>query len=731
MKLPLPAKIILGLLLGYYVIVAFPLSYYLKSMIPEQAGNFIHGEIQLEGFSINPVTNSITVKGLVLLDQQQQKLLEFEQLYLNLDLLPLLLLNVHVNELSLTGLNVYASSNEKLLALNALNIDSVDVALNSHEVNIKSIALNKLSLNPRMAQDGTLNAELSGKKFEELLISSEENTPEPETPSPEWKVIVRAFSLTQGEILFTDETISSEAIKAAQTHVRNISLNAAPIHSDFSQDIQLKLGLDVFGGHLSVQGSVNPANKKSELTYKLSGLNLNQLNPYVNHFSYALIEQGIFETHGTLNSIEQVSKGDEAIPVLQLSLNNSSSIQKLAIRHQDFEERLLACELIGSEALQLELHLNKIDLDKILIDQCNIMVVMEKSGNSSANLAKALDTNSESKTNEQPVQSPETTGSPEWDISLQAFVINNTTFIFKDSSALEPVEVTVQKIQANVTPLQKGAKDLTQVSMTATINQNAPLIIQGHGNFVNPKLSSDINITLDKLGLKNFSPYMLGISGRPITKGVLTTNHSIKIDENKLDSHNTAKIENITLGRKQNIEGASKLPIALALNLLKNSKGEIHIDVPVSGNLDSPDFDIGKQVIKTLSGLITKAASAPFTLVGDLIPGGGNTQASQIAFETNSAVLSTEANKKIEHVAKTLAKHAELGLEINGFIGQQEKDQLPEADLLQLQVQRQQVLKNALLTHGISEAQLIFAEPIIAEPESAHQSGMALNFIVL
>ena len=67
---------------------------------------------------------------------------------------------------------------------------------------------------------------------------------------------------------------------------------------------------------------------------------------------------------------------------------------------------------------------------------------------------------------------------------------------------------------------------------------------------------------------------------------------------------------------------ATKLPVKLALALLKNRQGDIDLDLPVTGDLDDPEFSIGGVVVKMFVNLIVGIVSSPFQVLGALVGGG-------------------------------------------------------------------------------------------------------------
>jgi hypothetical protein len=100
------------------------------------------------------------------------------------------------------------------------------------------------------------------------------------------------------------------------------------------------------------------------------------------------------------------------------------------------------------------------------------------------------------------------------------------------------------------------------------------------------------------------------------------------------------------------------------VSLLKNRKGEIDLNVPVSGTLDDPQFSVGGLVIKALINLIGKAITAPFALLGSMF--GDGEELSRVGFEPGRAVVDDAAAEKLATLAKALSDRPALKLEITG-----------------------------------------------------------------
>ena len=104
----------------------------------------------------------------------------------------------------------------------------------------------------------------------------------------------------------------------------------------------------------------------------------------------------------------------------------------------------------------------------------------------------------------------------------------------------------------------------------------------------------------------------------------------------------------------------------LAVALLKDRNGEIHLDLPVTGSIDDPKFSIWGVVWKIIGNLLVKAATSPFALLGSLF--GGGEQLSYLEFPAGIADIPAAEEGKLGNLAKVLHERPALKLEIEGHV---------------------------------------------------------------
>ena len=222
-----------------------------------------------------------------------------------------------------------------------------------------------------------------------------------------------------------------------------------------------------------------------------------------------------------------------------------------------------------------------------------------------------------------------------------------------------------------------GTKSTTPapVSLDGKINGSSPLNIDGSINPLAPTAFVDIKAKADAVELTGVSPYTVKYTGYPIVKGTLTVDVHYLLDTGKLTAENHIFIDQLTFGDHVDSPDATNLPIRLAVSLLKNSKGQIDVRIPISGSLSDPQFSIGAIVLGAFMNLIVKAATAPFSLIasafGSVTGGGAPQDLAYIEFKPGYSTLTPESQQKLDTVAKALADRTALKLNIEGRVDPQ------------------------------------------------------------
>src|SRR5262249_3974324 len=141
----------------------------------------------------------------------------------------------------------------------------------------------------------------------------------------------------------------------------------------------------------------------------------------------------------------------------------------------------------------------------------------------------------------------------------------------------------------------------------------------------------DIRANARDIELSPMSPYAIKYAGYGIEKGKLSMHLKYLLERRKLSAENGIYLDQLTFGEKVDSPTATKLPVLLAVSLLKDRNGVIDIKLPISGSLDDPKFSLGKIILQVLGNFIMKAATSPFALLGAAFGGGEELQSVDFA----------------------------------------------------------------------------------------------------
>ena len=217
------------------------------------------------------------------------------------------------------------------------------------------------------------------------------------------------------------------------------------------------------------------------------------------------------------------------------------------------------------------------------------------------------------------------------------------------------------------------------IALKGNLGYGSPIDITGKINPLGKDLYADIKVSFQDIELSPLTPYSNKFLGYPITKGKLNFNVSYLIDKRKLDSENKVLINQLTFGDKVESPNAIKAPVTLAVSLLTDRKGQINLDIPVSGSLDDPKFSIWPIVWQVIVNLITKAVTSPFALLSSLT--GGGEELSFIEFDYGSAAVTDDGQKKINMIGKALNERPNIKLDIEGYVdADKDKAELKRAE---------------------------------------------------
>lgn len=250
------------------------------------------------------------------------------------------------------------------------------------------------------------------------------------------------------------------------------------------------------------------------------------------------------------------------------------------------------------------------------------------------------------------------------DISVNSVTLTRGRMTFTDRFVKPNYVAELSSIEGDITAVSSTNPQPAKVKVTGRVYTTAPLSISGIVQPFAKYLTLDLKASAKGVDLPRFTTYSAKYVGYPIKRGKLSVDLEYKIKNRALQATNHVVLNQLTFGDKTNSPDATKLPVLLAVALLKDSRGNIDINLPISGSLDDPEFSVGGIVVRVLMNLVVKAVTSPFSLLASAF--GGGEELSYVEFPPGSAVLTDDSLQRIETLTKALADRPALKMDISG-----------------------------------------------------------------
>jgi hypothetical protein len=259
---------------------------------------------------------------------------------------------------------------------------------------------------------------------------------------------------------------------------------------------------------------------------------------------------------------------------------------------------------------------------------------------------------------------------------------------FVDRSLEPNAALLITGLEGTATTLSTEPDSQSQVDFQGLAGGLAPLRIHGRAMPLRKDQDTDVTVTIQGSQLSDFSPYSAKYLGYTIRKGKLDLDAQVRIQRRQLQALVKTRLDQFFLGDKVQSPDATKLPVRLGLAILRDRRGVIDLDLPVTGSLDDPDLHYGRIVLHAILNVMTKVVASPFSLLAKLGGAPADHDLSFVAFAPGSAVPDPAAASKVQALARSLAERPELGLEAEGCA-----DPAADAAALKQQALEQQLLR--------------------------------------
>jgi uncharacterized protein involved in outer membrane biogenesis len=559
---------------------------------------------------------------------------------------------------------IKAPNGRPLAKLERLDISETTVDLAKQQVVVGKIRSHKLETWAALEADGQLDwqklfasqpskpAAKANAEPPSTPAAADSPKPEPATPGKPWQVLLTDVQLRDYKVHLADR----KAQPPVEVELSPLNLDLQKFDSLNGSPFVLKLDTGVGKqGKLTAEGAVNLAPVSARLNVQTKDIDLRVAQSYISPFIRLELRSGMLGSDLAVNL--------KSTEPLALSVTGRAQVDQLhtldTLKTRDF----LKWQQLVVEGLNYQ-HGDSLSIDKINLLQpyARFMINDDRTTNiDDLLIPQPADSGAKPAATKPAASKDKPLG-----IHIGGIAINDGSANFADFSLTPNFATAIQQLNGSIGTIDSRQAKPASVDIKGKVDRYAPVTIKGAVNPFDPMASLDIATSFKRVELTTLTPYSGKFAGYRIRKGRLNLDLHYVITKGQLKAENKVVVEQLQLGEKVDSPDAVSLPLKLAIALLKDVDGKISIELPVTGDLNNPQFSVMPIVWQTLRNLIVKAAAAPFKLIGGLVSGGGSQDLGTVSFAPGSSDLSKDAEAALVKLSQALKERPALRLEIEG-----------------------------------------------------------------
>jgi len=528
-----------------------------------------------------------------------------------------------------------------------LIIDLEPLKLIQDKIEIEQIYLSGLMVKTIM-KDSLFN-------FDDLIaFHNSQDTIEVENEEEPLKFGISNIELKNSSIYFDDQNVGKE------THLEDFSF-AIPY---VGWDQQEKSNADVTfnfknGGYFQTKLNINPTDGEFDAQVNISDLTLNPFYEYV-------------AEHADINSFDGVLNSQ-----IEIKGNINDAIKSIVSGHVEVDDfkmtdrnnkLFLGAKKVSTNLKAIDYYNSSYDIKNLEISESYTFFQLDSTLNNFFRIFKIEDdqvtpTNSHEQSLTTSVSETSTTESSDVNYSIENLRVSNGVLDYTDNLTGQPFNYHLSQVKIDSDSISNTSSWL-DIYATMLLNERGTLKADLG---INPKnyYNSTLDISVENFLLPDLNIYSNYYMGHSLLNGDMYYISKSKIIDGQIQSENKLLVKNASLENTK--KGLYSLPLKFAFFLLTDKNGDVKLDIPVRGDLNDPQVNVGKIVWQTFKNVIGKTVAAPVNFLVGLV-GGDPKELEEMEFRFNDTIPSEKHYRQLSKLLDLEQKKEELKITMTYYV---------------------------------------------------------------
>ncbi|MCF6363558.1 MAG: DUF748 domain-containing protein [Gammaproteobacteria bacterium] len=335
---------------------------------------------------------------------------------------------------------------------------------------------------------------------------------------------------------------------------------------------------------------------------------------------------------------------------------------------------------------------NQLRIDNILLSQAKIYLTRAADGGSNLDeLTTAVErmtgaeTAQENRSETPPANENQAASSPVTFHIGHFQMTDDSTLVFDDAGVTPKTRIDIDIDNLELDNIDnRSADQVTQLKGKGKLGRFGHYQFSGELQPFADTLTAKIIATIKGLDLPPLSPYTAGDLGFRLRSGTLSSDIDISIEQDQLAGETQLTLQQLELIPVKDVEGKdqqggmSAVSLDTSLNMLRDSNNTISLTIPLSGDINAPDFSINDAINQALISGTKNAAMTYFMFA--LQPYGtmlavakfageqiAKVRLDPVAFSADSSEIDDTGRDYLKKVAGILRERPKVAIKVCGI----------------------------------------------------------------
>jgi hypothetical protein len=233
---------------------------------------------------------------------------------------------------------------------------------------------------------------------------------------------------------------------------------------------------------------------------------------------------------------------------------------------------------------------------------------------------------------------------------------------FWDSTLATPYGIDLTDLVASADGVALTPLRAARVALKGALDELSPLDVSGT---IDPAATT-LRIDVDRLLLPPLNPYLAPALGYEVKSGLARIGSDVRLTGTKIVAATDVVLSRFAMRQAgtDTVEQKIGTPLSVALALMKDTRGDIHIVLQIEGDVGANEYRVGSLLREALGTALLGTLRAPLGFLRGLFhrDQGEQFDLRPVPFPAGSAVLGPDGEARIAEIARLLGRQPSLAV---------------------------------------------------------------------